>query len=322
MREYLDGVSVFVEAVEAGGFARAGEKLALSRSAVGKTIARMEARLGVILFHRSTRNLTLTDDGQIYFEHCLKALEALRTGASLIESGRRDIAGKLKVSVPVLFGRRCVAPILLELARSHPNLELEINYSDYKVDVIEQGYDLAVRNGTTSQGAGLLTRRLASQRKVMCAAPSYLSVRGTPKDIDSLEGHELLVYRRGDHLHTWNIQNGAGDAAEIGQRARLRFDDLEAIVDAAVQGMGLAWLPTWLVRDHFRRGTLVPVLDHLPTTDMGTYAVWPEASRTPMRLRAAIDALAKELPNMVDFLEHDRTMQDRSNQVSAGVAAE
>ncbi len=136
MSEALNGISVFVTAAEAGGFSAAAAKLHLSRSAVGKTIARMETRLGVRLFHRTTRSQSLTEDGQAYFEHCLRALEALRAGDQMLESGRKEASGRLRVSAPVLFGRYCVAPVLTALARQHPKLELDLNFTDQVVDLV------------------------------------------------------------------------------------------------------------------------------------------------------------------------------------------
>jgi DNA-binding transcriptional LysR family regulator len=180
VRENLDGVAVFVEAAEAGGFARAADRLALTRSAVGMTIARLEARLGVRLFQRTTRSQSLTEDGQIYYERCLRALEELRRGAALLESGRREVSGRLKISMPLLFGRYCVAPILLELAERHPKLELDLRFSDQLVDLVAEGFDLAIRNHTAGPGATLQTKKIASQRKVVCAAPNYLAARGKP----------------------------------------------------------------------------------------------------------------------------------------------
>lgn len=158
----------------AGGFARAAERLALSRSAVGKTIARLEARLGVRLFHRTTSRLSLTEDGQIYYERCLRALEAL------LESGRREVSGRLKITMPLLFGRYCAEPILLELAEEHPALELDLRFSDSVVDLIGERFDLAIRNHTAGESKGLSHRKIASQNKVVCASPAYLARRGTP----------------------------------------------------------------------------------------------------------------------------------------------
>src|SRR5579859_1450539 len=130
MIDRLTGVSIFVETVDAGGFSAAAARLNLSRSAVGKTVARLEDRLGVRLFHRTTRRQSLTDDGQVFYERCLRALEELRVGELLLESGRQEAVGRLRVSMPVLFGRRCVAPILTRLALGHPKLELDLNFTD------------------------------------------------------------------------------------------------------------------------------------------------------------------------------------------------
>jgi DNA-binding transcriptional LysR family regulator len=301
MRDSLDGVAVFVEAVEAGGFARAAERLALTRSAVGKTIARMEARLGVRLFHRTTRSQSLTEDGQIYYERCLRALEELRAGEALLESGRREVSGRLKVSMPVLFGRYCVEPVLLELAQEHAKLELDLRFSDSVVDLIAEGFDLAIRNRVPGEGNGLRARKIASQRKVVCAAPSYVATQGAPTDVAALASHDALVYWRNDQPFPWTLRDRNGEMIEAQLKWRLRFDSQEAIVDAAVSGMGIACVPSWLVRSHIDAGDLVPLLEPFPSIPLDTYAVWPAARHMPMRLRVTIDTLAARLRGVVDL---------------------
>lgn len=161
MSGQIAGIDVFVAAVESGSFAAAASRQCLTRSAVAKTIARLEAGLSVRLFHRTTRRQSLTEDGQIYYERCVRALEELRAGQAALESGRREAAGRLSVSVPVLFGRHCVAPVLAGLAARHPRLELDISFSDRPVDLIEEGIDLAIRAGMLREGAGLMTRAMA-----------------------------------------------------------------------------------------------------------------------------------------------------------------
>jgi DNA-binding transcriptional LysR family regulator len=297
MRDRLEGVTVFVETVEAGGFSRAGERLALSRSAVGKAIARLEARLGVRLFHRTTRVQTLTEEGQAYYERCHRALEELRAGESLLESGRTEVVGLLRISMPILFGRYCVAPILIDMAKQHPKLELDLRFNDLVVDVIGEGFDLAIRNGPTAEGSGLRTRKLLSQRKIVCAAPAYIAARGRPAGIADLCKHDALVYWRNNQLFSWQLRDAYGKLQECALKWRLRFDNMEAIVDAAVAGMGIASLPDWLVREHLRDGRLVALLDEQPLTLIDTFAVWPETQTPPMRLRLAIDTLASKLPS-------------------------
>ncbi len=300
MTDQLTGVSVFVEAVEAGGFSAAAARLNLSRSAVGKSVARLEDRLGVRLFHRTTRSQSLTEDGQAYYEHCLRALEELRAGEAMLDSGRREVAGRLRVSMAVLFGRCCVAPILTALTRAHPKLELDLNFNDRRVDLIEDGFDLAIRNDPLNDSAGLTARRLAHQRMTICAAPDYLSTHGTPQTIDELRDHDGILYSRPGRTRSWLFPRDGEAPVEIVPKSRLRFDDLAAISDAAAAGYGIAWLPCWLVRPHIRSGALVPLLQDNPSLAFDVHAVWPQTPHLPLRVRLAIDALAAQLPNATE----------------------
>ncbi|KVK53974.1 LysR family transcriptional regulator [Agrobacterium deltaense] len=296
MRDRFEGLTVFVETAEAGGFARAAERLGLSRSAVGKTVARLEARLGVRLFHRTTRVLTLTEDGHAYYKRCQRALDELHAGKAFLESGRTEVAGLLRVSMPSLFGRYCVAPVLMEMAREHPKLDLDLRFSDLVVDVIGEGYDLAIRNGPVAQGSGLRMRKLLSQKKIICASPGYFADREVPHDIAALASHEALVYWRNNQLFAWQVRDCDGRLKDCPVHGRLRFDNVQAIADAAVAGMGIAWLPDWLVRDYLADGRLIALLSSYPSTGIDTFAVWPDMEHLPKRLRLAIDTLATKLP--------------------------
>ncbi|MDF2527400.1 MAG: LysR family transcriptional regulator [Enterobacter mori] len=169
MTDTLKDIPVFVAAVEAGSFAQAAIRLHLSRSAVGKSIARLEERLGVRLFQRTTRSQRLTDNGALFYERSLRALEEIRGAESLLETGKQQISGRLRVAMPVLFGRQCVAPLLIALAQEHPGLELEMSFSDRVVDLVEEGFDMAVRNGTLQDSSVLVARKLGEHRMVLCA---------------------------------------------------------------------------------------------------------------------------------------------------------
>ncbi len=296
MNDRLNGVSVFVEAVEADSFSAAAQRLNLSRSAVGKTIARLEDRLGARLFHRTTRSQTLTEDGQAFYERCLRALEELRAGEAMLESGRKEAAGRLRVSMPVLFGRRCVAPILLKLAAEHPKLELDLNFTDSRVDLVEDGFDLAIRNGSLGEWPGLMARRIAYQRMTVCASPDYLRSHGTPKTREELLDHDAILYARSGRVRSWLFPVKDGPDAEMLPRSRMRFDDLEMIADAGVAGLGLIWLPCWLVQEGVRAGSLVRLFENEPRLSFDCYAVWPKTPHLPLRVRLAIDALAAALP--------------------------
>ncbi|WP_456362643.1 LysR family transcriptional regulator [Xanthomonas sp. F1] len=293
-------MQLFVDVVEAGGFAKAGERLSLTRSAVGKAIARLEERLGVQLFQRTTRTQNLTEDGQQYYERCLRAIEELRAGETMLENGRREVAGKLRVTMPVLFGRYCIAPILRSYAQQHSRLELELNFSDRQVDLIAEGFDLAVRNGAPENRATLRARRLVSQRKVLCASAAYLSARGEPRTLDELMGHDLLPYWRNEHALAWQLPDANDALVNVLPTSRLHFDDLEFIADSTAAGMGIAWLPYWLIRERLRRGELVEIWGHRPTAAIEGYAVWPAAQYLPLRSRLAIDLLVAELPKCLE----------------------
>ena len=211
MSDRLNGISAFVEAAEAGSFALAAERMRLTRSAVGKSIARLEQRLGVRLFHRTTRSQSLTEDGQAYYERCVRALAELDAGAMALDSGKGEPIGRLRVSVPVLSGRHCVAPVLLALGRQYPRLAIEISFSDHVVDLVEEGYDLAVRIGNLPDSSTLVARRLGTQRMVICAAPSYLAEHGKPATVDELPEHAAIAYGRSGRIEPWRISNDAGD---------------------------------------------------------------------------------------------------------------
>ncbi|RFB75582.1 LysR family transcriptional regulator [Methylovirgula sp. 4M-Z18] len=296
MTDMLNGIDVFVAAVDARSFAAAAARLNLSRSAVGKTIARMEARLGVRLFHRTTRTQNLTEDGQIFYERCQRALEEVRTGAAILESGRREAVGRLRVTMPVLFGRRCVAPVLARLAQQHPKLELELNFSDRLADVVEDGFDLAIRNGPIGDAGGLMQRRIGLQRMAVCAAPNYLQRHGTPMALDDLQRHEAILYARPGQIRPWLFPQDHGKPLEVLPPSRLRLDDLAAMSDAVAAGYGLAWLPCWLIRERVHKGELVLVLPELPRLLIESHALWPQSPHLPLRVRLAVDALAAELP--------------------------
>ncbi|MDD2769658.1 MAG: LysR family transcriptional regulator [Methylococcus sp.] len=303
MSDRLRGISAFVEAVEAGSFALAAERMRLTRSAVGKSIAKLEQRLGVRLFHRTTRSQSLTEEGQAYYERCVRALAELEAGASALDSGKREPAGRLRLSVPVLFGRHCVAPVLLELGRRYPRLKIEMSFSDHVVDLVEEGYDLAVRIGTLPDSSTLVARRLGTQNMVICAAPSYLAEHGKPVETNELSAHVGIAYGRSGRIEPWLVNDGTGRIIKPQVDTRLVFDDLQAIADAAVAGMGLAWLPCWLMAKHARAGELEIVMgcDNVLAADI--HAVWPQSHYLPGKTRAAIDALVAAVPGKIGQFE-------------------
>ena len=301
MSNTLKDIPVFVAAVEAGSFAQAAIRLHLSRSAVGKSIARLEERLGVRLFQRTTRSQSLTDSGALFYEHCLRALEEIRGAESLLETGKQQVSGRLRVAMPVLFGRQCVAPLLIALAQEHPGLELEMSFSDRVVDLVEEGFDMAVRNGTLQDSSVLVARRLGEHRMVLCAAPDYLLKKGTPQSVDDLLHHAAINYLQAGRVLSWQLMDSEGASHTFTPRSSLNMDDLQAICDAALAGHGIAWLPCWMVSKEIHEGKLIPLLKQAPDVRFDVHAVWQQTPHLPLRVRIAVDTLASRLPSVMSL---------------------
>lgn len=280
----FDGVELFLQIVESGNLTDAAERLNLTRSAVGKGLARLEARLGTCLLQRSTRRQRLTEDGQAYYEHCLRALAELEAAESVLESGRQQPRGRLRVSVPLAFGHHYAAPALWGLMESYPELEIEICFSDRMIDLAQEGFDMAVRIGPLPDTDRLSARRLGQQAMGLAASPAYLQRKGAIECIEDLAAHRGIAYR-----------------SNTTHRSRLAspliVDDLQALADAAIAGVGLAWLPSWLIAHYALRGQLEAVLPSYRDQPAPIHVVWPTAVHMPAKTRCAIDALVAATPS-------------------------
>lgn len=294
----LGDLAAFVQSVDSGSFALAAKRLGVTRSAVGKSVARLEKRLGVRLFVRTTRRQSLTDDGQAYYERCVRAMEEIEAGEDELASSRRAPTGRLRISVPVVFGRHCVAPVLLRLANRYRNLTIETSFSDRVVDMVQEGYDLAVRIGSLPDSASYAARRLGAQRMGIVAAPSYLKERGIPAGVDDLERHTAIAYGNGTQ-YPWRVRDADGRVRELHPTSRLRFDDLQSIADAAVSGGGVAWLPCWLTCQQVRAGKLTLLMSSQRVLATDIHVVWPRTRYLPYKTRTAIDTLVAEVAPLI-----------------------
>lgn len=292
----LAGISAFAAAAEAGSFAGAAARLGLTRSAIGKAVARLEARLGVPLFVRTTRSLGLTDEGQLFYERCAHALQDIDAIQQMLEAGRAEAIGCLRVSAPVVFGRRYVAPLLCDLAERHPRLQILGNFTDRPVNFAADGIDLAIRSGDLPDSGTLVARPLGSQTMVVCASPAYLDAHGAPADVADLTSHRCILYERGGHVIAWTLTDASGAVVRPSIDRHMGLDDVEAIAMAAVRGMGLANLPLWLIREELASGELVRVLASSSIETIPMHAVWPHTPHLPHKLRVAIDALLGAIP--------------------------
>lgn len=288
--ESPSGIATFCVVARASSFTEAGELLGISKSAVGKSVARLEERLGIKLFHRTTRRLSLTADGEAYFAVCQAALEGIAEAEGNLGSRLSEPAGRLHVDMPVAFGRSVMMPLLLEIGKAYPALQMTLTFSDHVIDLVEEGVDLSIRFGALDDSSDLVARKLTSHRWVICATPAYLQQAGTPRTPADLAAHRCVVgYRRGRPL-SWHISEG-GQARRMAPPPTYQIGDGEAMVDAALAGMGLCQMPVALFRKHIESKQLVTVLDAYTTQVVDVHAVWPRTAHLRPKVRHVVDAL-------------------------------
>lgn len=287
----LQGLLPFVHTVETGSFTRAAQRLGVTASAVGKAIAVMEARLGVRLLNRTTRTLGPTVEGEAYYRACVEALAALDAGQAQLAAHRRVPSGRLRIDLPLAFGRRCVAPILFDIAARHPDLTLDISFNYRRVDLVQEGIDVAVRMGELDNSAGLTARRLCVQRSAICAAAAYLDRHGRPRTTDDLDGHSLIVYGRDGFVTPWLIGDGEGRLKAYAPRGRIVLGHGEPMLDAVLGGCGIAFLPTWLIAEALASGRLERVLSLDLVETAPIHAIWPTTRTLAPKIRFTVDEL-------------------------------
>lgn len=213
---------------------------------------------------------------------------------AIVHAVRSDVRPHLRISAPSLYGRYCVAPLLRELLVSHPDLELDVQFSDHVEDLIASGFDLAIRIGRLADTTSLVARLVAQQRMAIFASPGYLRQHGTPLNAEDLASHWAVTYGRGASIPPWVIAD-AGHLVPVQVRSRERYDDLQVVADAAVAGAGLAWMPRWLGMPHVESGELKLVMDSDRVPSIDIHLLWPRTRFLPTRTRAVIEGLAAGL---------------------------
>ena len=214
-------------------------------------------------------------------------------------ASRREPTGCLRMTVPVLFGRQCIAPVMRRLIERHPLLEVEIAFSDRMADLVEDRFDIAVRMGPLPDHATLVSRQLGFNRMALCASPAYLEQHGHPATLHDLDAHACIVYARGAHHTPWRLPGPDGQMQTYQPASRLRLDDLLSIADAAAAGAGLAWLPCWLIPSYLTAGQLRVVMGHEGVLDAQINVLWLKTRHMPLKVRVAIDALVDEVPRLL-----------------------
>ncbi|AKF80334.1 LysR family transcriptional regulator [Myxococcus fulvus 124B02] len=292
-RANLDEILAFMSVVDAGSFVAGGRAIGLTRSAAGKALARLESRLGVRLLHRTTRHVSLTDDGRVFHEHCQQVLAALEEAEASVGQHTGTPRGVLRLTVPDAFGRLLVLPVLRDYLRMWPEVQAEVSFSDRVADVIEEGYDLAVRIQATHTDTRLVSRLVAEYPAILCASPTYLAARGEPRTLEELSAHDCLFFSSRARRQRWRLREQGGAWVHVEGRSRLRLDSGEALRDAAVAGMGVAFLPGFLVDADLSRGRLRALLPSVETGTVRITALYPSKTHLPAKVRRFIDLMVE-----------------------------
>lgn len=281
----------FVTVAQLGSFTLAAQALGMTGSALSKSIVRLENRLGTKLLHRTTRRVSLTNDGDSYLTDCQNAMAILDNAQSRLGSEQQIPSGRVRVDLPVTFGRRYILPTLLSLSQKYPKLELSITFNDRATDLFNDGIDLAVRVGQLGDTVDLVARRLGEQRRVICASPAYFARLGTPQSKEDLSQHQCIVGWPLGQQHRWLLKNEDGITEAYDIPVRHEIADCEAILAATLAGVGLAQVPIWLVEDHLKTGELVSVLDDLASDDTPIHLIWLKTPYLQPKLRVIIEEL-------------------------------
>jgi len=285
----LNDMVTFARVVEAGGFSEAARQMGVSKSGVSKSIAKLELSLGVRLLNRSTRGLSLTEIGAAFHEHCIRITEEAAQAAEVVGRLQSEPRGVLRVTAPVAFGRLHVAPAVAEYLSRYTRLKLDMTITDRMVDLVSEGYDVAIRI-RREPSLHVVARELAPVRRVVCATPDYFERRGIPTVPHDLTEHNCLHYTHFGTQGEWRFQSAGGEIV-VPVKGSLRIDDDDTLAQAVLSGLGIAMLPTFIIGRELQAGRLRSVLSDYVPLERRIYAVHLPNVRLPVKIRAFIDFL-------------------------------
>lgn len=292
-------VLAFLAVASEGSFVKAGNRLKLSRSAVSRCVLRLEEQLGTRLLIRTTRNVTVTREGEIFYELCLPGVERISQAFTQIGDLRDGVPeGLLRVSSTVGFGKHIVAPLLVDFCKQYPNVQLEFVLDDQITDFMADRFDLSIRNGRL-ENSEIIARRLAPMQMVVCGSPTYFAQNPPPETVDELASHRCINFQLSSgNFYEWEFTDENGDRRKFLPQAGLTFNDPELVRNAVKAGLGLSQMAAYMVADNIRSGELVLCLtDHL-VRDRGHYLCYPTRKHMPPRIRAFVDYMMEQFSSI------------------------
>ena len=286
-----DGVSEFVAVSEAESFTMAAKQLGISTAQVSRQVSALEERLKIKLLYRTTRKVSLTESGAVYYGHCRHILDGLSEAEQIITNLHDKLRGKIRITAPVTYGEEVITPIINDFLVKYPEIEVTLDLTNQRVDLLDDGYDLAIRLGQL-EDSRFIARKLTSRQLYICASPAYIERHGTPNLPNELSQHNCLV----GTADRWHLQIG-GRVTQVSIKGSLRCNSGYGLVDAALKGIGLVQLPNYYVQSHIQSGHLIPILEKFQEADEGIWAVYPDKRYPPFKIKALINFLLDNLDN-------------------------
>ncbi|WP_028767374.1 LysR substrate-binding domain-containing protein [Shewanella fidelis] len=280
-----EGVSEFVAVAEAESFTKASQRLGISTAQVSRQISALETRLAAKLFHRTTRKVSVTEVGRIYYQHCRQVLDGLEEAERAITNLQTSPRGLLKITAPVTYGEMTIAPLVNDFAALYPELEVKLNLSNQKLDLVDEGYDLAIRLGHL-EDSSMMAKKLSSRTQYVCASPDYLSTYGIPHSLSELDQHNCLI----GTMDYWRFQEN-GKTRNVRVKGSLSCNSGHALVDAAIKGIGIVQLPDYYVLPYIESGELTALLEQNRQPEEGIWALYPQNRHLSPKVRMLLEHL-------------------------------
>ncbi|MBL4909775.1 MAG: LysR family transcriptional regulator [Alteromonadaceae bacterium] len=284
------GINEFVAVTETESFTQAAKQLKLSTAQVSRQVSTLEKRLNIKLLYRTTRKVSLTQEGNVFYQHCRSVLDGLEAAERAITHLQSKPQGKIKLTAPVTYGELKILPLVNDFLQQYPNVEVSAYLSNKRIDLIDQGYDLAIRLGKLNNSS-MMAKKLSNRKTYVCASPNYIKLYGSPHSLSELTQHNCLM----GSLDFWRF-NENGQERNIRVRGRIRYNSGFSLVDAALKGLGLVQLPDYYVASYIAKGNLITVLDKFSESDEGVWAVYPHNRQLSPKIRLLVDHLSQNIP--------------------------
>jgi DNA-binding transcriptional LysR family regulator len=283
------GISEFVSVAETESFTQASKKLALSTAQVSRQINALEKRLKSKLFYRTTRQVSLTEEGRVFYQHCRGVLDGLEAAERAITNLQSKPQGKIKLTAPVTYGEQQILPLVNDFIKEYNDIEVTAYLTNKQLDLVDEGYDLAIRLGKLNDSS-LMAKKLAERTNYVCASPAYLNKFGTPHSLSELDKHSCLLGTR-DYWHF----SVAGKEKSLRVTGTLRYNSGFGLVDAALKGLGIIQLPGYYINEHLQEGRLMTLLENYNVPDEGIWAVYPQNRHLSPKIRLLVDFLSENI---------------------------